>query len=50
VRRDAREFFVVPGHELPEFERVVGEGDGYVVVRKHPGVPTEVAKKSDPRA
>jgi hypothetical protein len=38
IRADARLFFVVPGHEVPDAEDVVGEGDGYVVVRKHDDV------------
>lgn len=38
IRADAQLFFVVPGHELPDTEDVVGEGDGYVIVRKHDDV------------
>jgi hypothetical protein len=35
VRADARLFFVVPGHEIPDTEDVVDAGDGYLIVRKH---------------
>jgi hypothetical protein len=38
IRADAKLFFVVPGHEAPDTEDVVGDGDGYVVVRKHDDV------------
>jgi hypothetical protein len=38
VRTDAKLFLVVPGHEVPDTEDVVDEGDGYVVVRKHDDV------------
>jgi hypothetical protein len=50
VRRDPRDFITVPGHELANVESVVGGGAGYQVVRKHPGLPTEVAEKTDPRS
>ena len=38
IRRDDRLFFLVPGHEAPDAEDVIGEGDGYLVVRKHDDV------------
>ncbi len=34
VRADRRHFFVVPGHELPEHERVVRREDVFFVVEK----------------
>ncbi len=34
VRDNPRRFLMVPGHELPAVERVVSDGDGYVVVEK----------------
>jgi hypothetical protein len=49
IRGDARSFLLVPGHEIPDAEDVVEQGDGYIVVRKH----EEVAKYveiTDPRA
>jgi hypothetical protein len=48
IRRDARVFFLVPGHEEPAAEDVVDEGDGYVVVRKHEDV-ADIVEQSDPR-
>ena len=38
IRQDDGQFIVVPGHELPDTEDVVNEGDGYSVVRKHSDV------------
>jgi len=32
--RDDRHFVVLPGHEVPDVERVVEEGDGYFVIEK----------------
>ncbi len=34
VRAHDRRFVVKPGHERPEFERVVDEGRGWLVVQK----------------
>lgn len=34
VRRDSRRFAVVPGHEVPDAERVVGGNDRFTVVEK----------------
>lgn len=48
VRSDPRRFLVLPGHDLPEVETVVGRGDGYVVVEKR-GEAGEVASQTDPR-
>ncbi len=48
IRQDAQLFFVVPGHEAPEAEDVVDEGDGYVVVRKHDDV-ADIVEETDPR-
>jgi hypothetical protein len=50
VRADPTHFAVVPGHELPDVERVVERGDGFVVVRKDPGLPAQVARETDPRS
>ena len=49
VRADGALFFIVPGHEIPAVEDVVEHGDGYDVVRKHPGGPAELAEATDPR-
>jgi hypothetical protein len=34
IVRERYRFVVVPGHEEPEVERVVGEGEGFLVVEK----------------
>ena len=34
IHRDTERFVLLPGHEIPAIERVVDEGDGFVVVRK----------------
>jgi hypothetical protein len=48
VREDATCFVVLPGHELPDTEDVASRADGYLVVRKHPGVPEAVARATEP--
>jgi hypothetical protein len=48
TRRHPERFIVVAGHQLPEFERVVGEGDGYLIVQKI-GVAGEEARELAPR-
>jgi hypothetical protein len=49
VRSDPTLFVLVRGHEDPTSEAVVEEADErYVVVRKHPGGPAELAAR--PRA
>ena len=48
VRRNPRRFFMIPGHEIPEYERVVERHDGYWVVEKHDDA-AEVAERTDPR-
>jgi hypothetical protein len=48
VRADSRLFLVLPGHETPDVEDVVSDGDGYVVVRKHEDTAT-IVERSDPR-
>jgi hypothetical protein len=49
VRSLATQFFVVPGHEILDVERVVETTDRYVVVEKHPEEST-VARATDPRS
>jgi hypothetical protein len=39
-----------PGHQFPDFEQVVEQGDGYDVVRKHEKEAAEVAEETDPRS
>jgi hypothetical protein len=49
VRQDSMLFVTRPGHDFPETETVVEKSDGYWVVRKHSGVPAEIAVATDPR-
>jgi hypothetical protein len=48
VRARSRHFIVAPGHEQLEYERVVDQGNGWLVVTKI-GVAGEVADDEDPR-
>ena len=50
VRSDPALFVVVPGHEIPDVETIVEEHSGFDVIRKDPGGPAELARKTDPRA
>jgi hypothetical protein len=50
VRAESTTFFVVPGHELPDTEDVIDRQGRYLVVRKHPGRPEEIAEETDPRS
>jgi hypothetical protein len=49
VRSDPKWFFVVKGHELPEYERVIDEKGDHVIVEKLPGGPAGIAIRDDPR-
>ncbi len=49
VRSDGKRFLVVKGHEVPEYERVVSEHEGYAIVEKLPGAPAGLALRDDPR-
>jgi hypothetical protein len=42
-------FLVAPGHDRPEIEDVVREGEGFQVVRKR-GEAAAIAERADPRA
>ena len=50
LRSNALHFAVIPGHELAEVERVVGRGDGFLVVEKSLPHGQAVARESDPRS
>jgi hypothetical protein len=50
VRAKATQFAVVPGHEVPDIERVVLRHAGYFVVEKQDPDAEEVARETDPRA
>ncbi len=47
VRANNLRFIVKPGHELPEFERVVGRRGGYVIVEKFPEAEPQLRLGSD---
>jgi hypothetical protein len=51
VRAFSRRFIVSPGHQLPEFEKVVDHTDRYVVVEKfeQAGEAAEAADQRDPQ-
>ncbi len=49
VRRDAKQFVVLPDHFTPEVEELVLETDGYWVVRKS-GEAGQYVEQRDPRA
>jgi hypothetical protein len=50
VRQDPRRFVVLPGHVLPEIERVVEEADRYVVVEKTTPTAVKIVERHDPRS
>ena len=50
TRQDPARFLVAPGHEDGEVEDVVDSSGDYLIVRKHPGEPEEIAERTDPRA
>jgi hypothetical protein len=49
LRADSCLFAVVPGHQEPDVETVQNSGSGYIVVRKHDGLPAAIARGTDPR-
>ena len=49
VRAEATRFAVVPGHEVPDIERVVERNPRYLVVEKQDPDAEEVARETDPR-
>ena len=50
VRADSTLFVVKPGHDLPESETVVDKNAVYWTVKKDPGLPTQIARATDPNA
>jgi hypothetical protein len=48
IRAGSARFVIVPGHELPDSERVVREGPGYAIVEKF-GDARSAASELDPR-
>ena len=49
VRSNPRRFFIVPGHEEPEVESVVGGTDRFNVVEKHEE-EADIPEATDPRS
>jgi hypothetical protein len=49
VRSDPVEFFVKPGHEIPDVEEVVEAHDRFLLVRKHVA-ERDIARQTDPRS
>ena len=50
VRSEPTQFFVKPGHDLPETETVVEKQPVYWIVEKDPGLPAAIARATDPNA
>ncbi len=50
VRSDPTLFFVLPGHEQPEMEKVVDDHESYRVVMKENSEARRVAEETDPRS
>lgn len=49
LRGDSANFAIVPGHEIPDVEKVIAKHGEYDVVRKNEGIPRRVAEVTDPR-
>ena len=41
---------MIRGHEEPEYEKVLGENEGYLIVEKLPGGPAGIAIRDVPRS
>lgn len=50
VRQDPRRFIIAANHQAPDVEIVVEKHVTHWVVEKAEGVPSEVARESDPRS
>jgi hypothetical protein len=48
VRSKSDRFFVIPGHEVPDVERVIESHEAWLVVEKPAGVE-DLLEKTDPR-
>jgi hypothetical protein len=49
LRSNPTWFAIKPDHEVPDVEDVVEKRQGYDIVRKHDGVPADIARAEDPR-
>jgi hypothetical protein len=50
LRSNPDHFAIVPGHEIPDVERIVSRCGAYDVVAKLPGEAQQIAEETDPRA
>jgi len=51
ARKDPTLFIVVPGHEIPDVEDVIGRSENFVLVKKkEDGISKKIAAETDPRA
>lgn len=50
IRSDSTLFLLRPGHEDDSVEDVIDTGGDYLVVRKRPGEPEQIAEQTDPRS
>ena len=50
VRRDATHFAVLPGHVVPDIERVVAQNERFAVVAKTEPQAARIAVREDPRS
>jgi hypothetical protein len=50
IRSESALFFIEPGHEIRDVEKVVERKPQFAVVRKKPGDPQRIAEATDPRA
>jgi len=48
VRADARQFLLVPGHEVPDVETVIERHEAWLIIEKAPEV-RETVERLDPR-
>lgn len=49
IRGSSRLYVIATGHDIPGVERIVERREGWDVVQKHEGAPSEVARETDPR-
>jgi hypothetical protein len=50
IRANSALFFIEPGHEIRNVEKVVERTPRFAVVRKNPGEAERIAEATDPRA
>ena len=50
IRGNSRLYVIVKGHEIPDVEQVVEQAEGYDVVQKREGEPSDIARELDPRS